>query len=140
MPEGGRRSLPRGADRDPPKSARAHLSFYEEMDNEEILRAKAKAALQSGKVPPRKPDRRFGGLGTGKDCAVCGEVMTLTQMEIELEFKRQSPEPGLDTYRAHPRCFAALELELDDLRLASAPSSSARISCPRPSGAGRGRP
>jgi hypothetical protein len=108
------------------------------MDNEEILRAKAKAALKSGKVLPRKPDRRLGGLGTGKDCVVCGEVITLTQMEIEFEFRRASPEPGLDTHRAHPRCFAALELELDELRLASAPFSSARAIYPGPAGSGRG--
>jgi hypothetical protein len=93
-------------------------------NDEGTLRAKAREALQSGKVPLRKPDRALGGLGTGKNCVVCDELITLTQMEIELEFKRESPAPGLDTYLAHPRCFSALELELRELCPASAPSSS----------------
>jgi hypothetical protein len=87
------------------------------------LRANAREALQSGKVPPRKPDRTLRGLGTGKNCVVCGELITLTQMEIELEFKRQSPVPAVERYLAHPRCFSALELELRELYPASAPSS-----------------
>ena len=94
---------------------------------EATLRAQAREALRSGKVPRRKPDRVLGGPGTGKNCVVCGELITLTQMEIEFEFKRQSPALGLDTYRAHPRCLSALELELPDLGPPSVASANDQV-------------
>ena len=74
------------------------------------LRAKAREALQSGKLPTRKPDRTLGGLGRGGACALCGEPLTSTGMEIEIEFGRQGTTRWLETYRLHPRCFAAWEL------------------------------
>lgn len=79
--------------------------------NEEATRReRAREVFQSGKVPRRKPVRILGGLGTGKICVVCGELLTLTQMEIEFQFDGETPS----IFYAHPRCFAALELELHD--------------------------
>jgi hypothetical protein len=80
--------------------------------NDEILREKARQAIRSGKLPTRKPARRLGGLGRGGVCAVCGERLTPTQMEIEIEFNRHGSTPGLDTHQLHPRCFAAWEFEI----------------------------
>jgi hypothetical protein len=82
------------------------------MELEPFLTERIRQAIDSGKLPARKPDRVLGGLGTGKLCAVCGAVLTLTQMEIEVEFDRGATSPGPDRYWTHPRCFAAWELEL----------------------------
>lgn len=80
------------------------------MNDDCTLRAKAREALQSGKLPTRKPDRTLGGLGRGGACALCGALLTPTGMEIEMEFGRKGATLRLDTYLLHPRCFAAWEL------------------------------
>jgi hypothetical protein len=79
------------------------------MSDDCTLRAKAREALESGKLPTRKPDRTLGGLGRGGACALCGELLTPTGMEIEIEFGGNRTTPRLDTYLLHPRCFAAWE-------------------------------
>src|SRR5207245_2026594 len=56
------------------------------MGDECILREKALEAIIGGKLPTRKPDRTLGGLGSGKTCAVCSELLTPTQMELEIEW------------------------------------------------------
>jgi hypothetical protein len=85
------------------------------MNDNGTLRAKAREALQSGKLPTRKPDRTLGGLGRGGVCALCGELLTPTGMEIEMEFGHKRTTPRLDTYHLHPRCFAAWESLRDTL-------------------------
>jgi hypothetical protein len=85
------------------------------MNDECSLREKALEAIRGERLPTRKPDRTLGGLGTGRTCASCGELLTPTQMEIELEFKRQDSTPAFDTYHMHPRCFAAWEFEIHSL-------------------------
>ena len=81
------------------------------MSDERILREKAREAIRTARLPARKPDRKLGGLGTGSICTVCGEFVTLTQMEFEVEFKRGGSTAHLERYRLHRRCFAAWEFE-----------------------------
>ena len=81
------------------------------MADEPTLADKARAAIRSGQLPARAPNRRFGGSGSGVTCPVCGEVITPDQAEIEIEFNRHGPTPGLDRYHLHARCFAAWESE-----------------------------
>jgi hypothetical protein len=82
------------------------------MERERVISDTIRQAINSGKLPARKPDRVLGGLGSGKPCAVCGAIVTRMQMEIEAEFERGGTLPGSDRYWAHPRCFAAWELEM----------------------------
>lgn len=84
------------------------------MERERLLTERIRQAIDSGKLPARKPDRVLGGLGTGKLCAVCEGMLTLTEMEIEVEFDRGASSPGPDRYWTHPRCYAAWEFELRD--------------------------
>ena len=91
------------------------------MGDECILREKALEAIIGGKLPIRKPDRTLGGLGSGKTCALCSELLTPTQMELEIEFNRHG-SPGLDTYHLHPRCFTVWDLVRHTLH-ARAPSA-----------------
>ena len=81
------------------------------MPDEPRLREKARAAVQSGKMPSRSPDRTWGGPGVGAACAVCGRPVTKDQLEFEIQFARDGDNPGLDKFHVHVRCFAAWEFE-----------------------------
>jgi hypothetical protein len=85
------------------------------MPHETILREKARAAVQSGKLPARRPDRTWGGLGVGALCTIC--ELPVRSDELELEFERETQfehdggSPRLDYLHVHIRCFAAWEFE-----------------------------
>jgi len=80
------------------------------MPDETGLRAKAREAIRTGRLPSRRPDRTWGGPGVGVVCTVCGEAVTKDQLEMQVEFSN-SPPPGLDIFHIHVRCFAAWEFE-----------------------------
>jgi hypothetical protein len=44
-------------------------------------------------------------------CTICGTLITVSQMEYELQFRHDGATPGLDRFRLHLRCFAAWEME-----------------------------
>jgi hypothetical protein len=81
------------------------------MPDESILREYARAAVQKGKLPARRPDRTWGGPGVGAACAVCGRPISKDEMEFEIEFAHDGDNPVLDKYHVHIRCFAAWEFE-----------------------------
>jgi hypothetical protein len=81
------------------------------MPDEARLRAKARAVVDSGKLPARRPDRTWGGPGVGAVCAVCDLPVTKDEMEFEIQSARDGDNPGLDKYHVHIRCFAAWEFE-----------------------------
>ena len=81
------------------------------MPDETILRAKAREAIRTGKLPSRRPDHMWGGPGVGAFCTVCGEAVTEDQMEFEVQFAHDGDNPGLDKFHVHVRCFAAWEFE-----------------------------
>jgi len=81
------------------------------MLDEPILRAKAREAVRTGKLPSRRPDRTWGGPGVGAACTVCGEPVKKDQLEFEIEFAHDGSNPGLDKFHIHVRCFAAWEFE-----------------------------
>jgi hypothetical protein len=90
------------------------------------LREKAREARSSGQLPLAKPDRRYGRRGSGKACAVCGVVVNQHGVELELEFDRPGIAQGLDRYHVHPPCFAAWELEGENLTASRLQVSAAR--------------
>jgi hypothetical protein len=81
------------------------------MPDEKDLRAKARAAVQQGKLPAVAPTRTWGGPGVGALCVVCELPVTRTEKEFEIEFERDGDNPGLDKFHVHIRCFAAWEFE-----------------------------
>jgi hypothetical protein len=81
------------------------------MPDEAILREQAREAIRSGKLPVGKPDRTFGGQGSGVTCPVCGNPVKREDLELEIEFNRHGVTPGLDRYHLHVRCYAAWEFE-----------------------------
>jgi hypothetical protein len=86
-----------------------------------ILREKAREAVQNGKLPARSPDRITGGPGCGEACALCGQTVQRSRMELEPEFRQDGEIPAasreleaeVHKYHLHPRCFAAWECERD---------------------------
>jgi len=81
------------------------------MADDAILAERARDAIRSGVLPARAANRTFGGPGNGAPCAVCGEPVQHTQMELEIEFNRHGAAPGLDRYHLHTKCYAAWALE-----------------------------
>jgi hypothetical protein len=68
------------------------------------LHQQARAAIQSGKLPSRVPDRTWGGPGVGAACPICGLPVSRQEMELEMEFAR-------DRFHVHLKCYAAWEFE-----------------------------
>jgi len=85
--------------------------MWPKIPDELVLREKAREAIRSGKLPRRKPDRTYGGPGSGKLCSLCSERVTLEQIEMEIAFNRHALQPGLDRYYLHVGCLAAWEFE-----------------------------
>jgi hypothetical protein len=88
------------------------------MPDEPLLREKARAAVQSGKLPGRRPDRTWGGPGVGAACAVCDLPVTRDELEFEIQFEHDGNNPGLDKFHVHIRCFAAWEFERNKVQSA----------------------
>ena len=82
------------------------------MRAEATLREKARAAMLNGKLPRATPNRTFlAGAGTGVACAVCAELVTTDQAEIELQFTGEGVQPRLNRYQLHVWCFTAWKSE-----------------------------
>jgi len=84
------------------------------MPDEAHLRERARAAVESGKIPARDPDRTWGGPGVGATCTICGLSVSKQQTELEIQFahdEKPGVESGLDVFHVHVRCFAAWEFE-----------------------------
>lgn len=79
---------------------------------EAMLREKARAAMLNGKLPRATPNRTFlAGAGTVVACAVCAELVTTDQAEIELQFTGEGVQPRLNRYHLHVWCFTAWKSE-----------------------------
>jgi hypothetical protein len=82
------------------------------MNDETLLREKARNAIQAGQLPDREPSRTWAGKGGGGTCSVCTDEVQPQEIEFELEFQSGKGQPdGLANYRFHMRCFAAWEFE-----------------------------
>jgi hypothetical protein len=115
------------------------------MPDEAILREKARAVIQSGKLPSRRPDHTRGGPGVGASCTVCDLPVKRDELEFEIQFEHDGDNPGLAKFHVHIRCFAVWELERNkswpimaahSVREISIPISSEDMSrlCPHDSG------
>jgi hypothetical protein len=80
------------------------------MGDENVLRAWAREAMNAGKLPDHRPERLWGGLGSGAPCAVCGKAVDEEDVELELQFKSDG-DSAATHYHVHAKCFAAWELE-----------------------------
>src|SRR5215831_14822328 len=96
------------------------------MPDEPILRAKAREAILSGRLPAARPSRTVYGQSAGATCTVCGYAVRRGEMHYELEFQASAPLEGkslretLQRFNAwpevrrsilHGRCFEAWDFE-----------------------------
>ena len=72
-------------------------------DDEQDLRRMARAAMSAGILPDNRPERVWGGKGTGVTCAVCARSIDAIELEFELDL-----DPLL---RMHARCFSVWDQE-----------------------------
>ena len=72
--------------------------------NQEELRESIRERLASGKLPRHQSDRTWGGPGTGRACAVCGQPIPPSSSEIE-----DRGEDGVELVY-HARCHALLSM------------------------------
>ncbi len=77
------------------------------MNDDTVLRQRAREAIDRGRLPARAPDQLLGGPGTGEECAICGILTRYEEVELEIEFAE-------GTYVVHPRCFTFLESEWEN--------------------------
>lgn len=89
------------------------------MNDEQLPREAARQAIRAGKLPPRRPERTWGGTGSGCPCTICGQPVTPAEVEIELEFAGDDGGRTGDGFHVHVRCLSAWELELDRLQEAA---------------------
>lgn len=75
---------------------------------EDHLRERARMLILAGTVPARRPDRIWGGRGSGDCCPVCEATVGDDETEMELEFARDGVAA---IFHVHLACFAALEQE-----------------------------
>jgi hypothetical protein len=93
------------------------------ISDECILREKARELIQAGALPNRRPDRTWGGPGSGADCSICRAPVGRDEVEFEIEFDRNGDGPGPSNHHVHLRCFAAWEVAR--LNLGPDPASTA---------------
>jgi hypothetical protein len=74
--------------------------------NDVLLRARIRALVKTGIVPCDEPDKVWAGRGTGTHCLACGEPITATEIEYEVEL-------GAVTFRLHLQCFAIWRAECE---------------------------
>jgi hypothetical protein len=83
------------------------------MNDESALRKRAREAMKLRRLPQRRPDKMWGGPGTGATCSVCGEPIRGDEMGFDLEFADVDGRGSVGSHHTHIRCFAAWEFERD---------------------------
>src|SRR6185437_12839462 len=80
------------------------------MGDESVRPAGAGDAMKASKLPECRPERMWGGPGTGAACAICGKTIGTGEVEFELQFASDGAS-GTANYHVHAQCFAAWDLE-----------------------------
>ena len=76
---------------------------------EAVLRAKAREAIRSGRLPDRRAERVWGGRGLGGPCSLCGAPVKPDEVELEIELAPNGAA-GQQRHALHHPCFSAWEL------------------------------
>lgn len=79
------------------------------MNDDTTLRQLAYQMVRAGTLPPRRPDRVWGGAAFGGSrCLLCGTDVEYGGIALEVEF-RGDAEDELTRAHLHSRCFLALD-------------------------------
>src|SRR5687767_8679134 len=88
------------------------MSGDENIDKQDpALRARARQAIRSGKLPSRDPGNVWGGPGRGECCALCNAAVGRGDLEFEIELASLDGS-GPDTFRFHSGCWTAWHHEV----------------------------
>ena len=79
------------------------------MNDDTLLRQKAHQAIQAGKLPRYRPQRSWGGWGTGACCMICDKPVERHDVEYELQFAQGHDGSDRANSHVHIRCLAAWE-------------------------------
>jgi hypothetical protein len=74
--------------------------------SDQTLRLLAREAIQSARIPDRRPERMWEGAGHDDHCTICNGAVG--ELGLDLEFAHVD---GAVKYPVHIDCFAAWELE-----------------------------
>jgi hypothetical protein len=81
------------------------------MQSESDLKAQAREAIESGRVPANRPERLWGSSGDGSDCPICCRAIESQDVGFELDFPAASArEPSRPSCMVHARCFKAWDV------------------------------
>lgn len=94
------------------------------MSGESALRDQVRQAILSGKLPNRRPERMWGGPGSGAVCSICGKPLNAQEMELDLEYEGHGEDRGCIKHEVHVQCFAAWESERQNFAVAVAGTES----------------
>ena len=81
------------------------------MIDDGTLKMKARQAVQTGKLPNRRPICMWGGNGFGACCPICDSAVKPEEVEYEVQFDEVDGSAAPHGYHIHVRCYAAWELE-----------------------------
>jgi hypothetical protein len=88
-----------------------------QMMDESTLRRKAREAIQTHKLPNRRPARMWGGQGLGSRCEICDQALTRDEIEFELEFTAEDGSIA-GNFHLHAACFGVWQRERQTFELA----------------------
>src|SRR5687767_787527 len=74
------------------------------MSSETILRAKARSAMEGGRLPVRRPDNVWGGRASRSDCPVCRVPLKTGEIVFEIQYAAYNGT-GPMTHDVHVRCY-----------------------------------
>lgn len=77
------------------------------MSDERVPRHRAREAMKTCKLPEGRPERIWGGPGSGAMCAVCGQIVGKEETEFELQFGSNGGSDTV-TYPVHAQMGASL--------------------------------
>jgi hypothetical protein len=77
----------------------------------ELLREQVRTRIDSGALPQVAPARLLAGYGENQPCALCGQPITPTQVEYDVELNYGAERK---TLHFHLACHAAWQLEISD--------------------------
>lgn len=89
------------------------------MSDDNMLRARAREAINAGRLPDRGSRTLVGGVGSGEPCAVCGKDVEKEDVELAVKFASDENPTAITTYHLHAKCFTSWELERRNGRLNS---------------------
>jgi len=80
-------------------------------DEQQELRLLARDAMRRQLIPTVRPERTWGGPGSGDTCKICKQALRTDEMVFDVEIADDGSTHGALNFQLHVRCLKAWELE-----------------------------